>query len=87
MTLHEIIHNYLRLTPQEGKQWLQELVVDAGLESVLVKHIEALPREEKNEGDGSAHIHAPSDAHGHGDRIRPGQKHQHIGVHIERVFP
>ncbi len=40
MTLHEIIHQYMRLGVFDGGKWLLSLVKDAGLAPELVKHIQ-----------------------------------------------
>ncbi len=41
MNLHEIIHMYLRLTPEMGLFLLEGLVQNAGLDPILVSHIMA----------------------------------------------
>lgn len=48
MNLHEIIHAYLRMGPEDGEEWLRELVRDAGLNPMLVKHIAAAREEAKH---------------------------------------
>ena len=45
MNLHEIIHTYLRMDPVVGRQWLLELVHEAGLNPDLVKHIQNCEQE------------------------------------------